>query len=291
MRIESVPFVQAYSCRSSSAKGVVRSVMAESVGEGVDEGLQLVDSTRQIIGCIELVPSGRLGALDAAVEVGPLGWQHKELQPPSLAFSLEDRFELAAAIDLNAADGERRFNQELVEQRFAAGCARLCADAADGPFGDRVIGGEVLDRLVGPDVDEECVDLDEFARGLGLAPLGQAASVTLLGGEADALGRGPAAQEGHGDNGAALNEMSEIAADGRDRDDEALAAQQHGDLTLAPHRIIVAQVFGGRQFSRPLPPTRGMRAIPNKYENIFSFNCNRFQIVVRTKNVGAIDLT
>jgi hypothetical protein len=35
-------------CRSSSAKGVVRSVMVESVSEGVDEGLQLVDSMRQI---------------------------------------------------------------------------------------------------------------------------------------------------------------------------------------------------------------------------------------------------
>jgi len=55
MRMESVPFAQAYSCRSSSAKGVVRSVMVESVGEGVDEGLQLVDSMRQIVGCIELV--------------------------------------------------------------------------------------------------------------------------------------------------------------------------------------------------------------------------------------------
>jgi len=51
MRMESVPFAQAYSCRSSSAKGVVRSVMVESVGEGVDEGLQLVDSMRQIVGC------------------------------------------------------------------------------------------------------------------------------------------------------------------------------------------------------------------------------------------------
>ena len=52
---------------SSSAKDVVRSVIVESVSEGVDEGLQLVDSMRQIVGGIELVAPGRLGALDAAI--------------------------------------------------------------------------------------------------------------------------------------------------------------------------------------------------------------------------------
>jgi hypothetical protein len=56
----------------------------------------------------------------------------------------------------------------------------------------------VLDRLVGPDVHEERVDLHEFARGLGLAPLGQAASVALIGSEADALGGGSTAQNGRG---------------------------------------------------------------------------------------------
>ena len=216
-------------CRSSSAKGVGRSGMVESVGEGVDAGLALVDSMRQIGGCIALVPPGRLGARDAAVAAGPLGGQPKALQPPRLAFSREDSFERAAAIALNAADGERRFAQALVEQRCAAGCARWCADAADGPVGDRVRGGEVRDRLGGPDGDEARGALDAFARGLGLAPLGPAASVTLLGGAAEALGRGPAAPEGHGDNGAALNAMSEKAADGRDRDAAARAAPRRSD--------------------------------------------------------------
>ena len=50
---------------------------------------------------------------------------------------------------------------------------------AERPFGDRVGGGEVLDRLVGPDVDEEGVDLDEFAGRLRLASFGQARGVAL----------------------------------------------------------------------------------------------------------------
>jgi hypothetical protein len=41
---------------------------------------------------------------------------------------------------------------------------------------------------------------------------------------------------------------------------DALAAQQHGDLALAPHRIVVAQIFdGARQLGRPSPAARVMR--------------------------------
>lgn len=123
------------------------------MGEGIDEGLQLVDSMRQIVGCIELISPGRWGAFDAAVEVGALRRQHEEFQPARLAFGFEDGFELGSAIDLNAAYRERCFDQELVEQRLGAACARLPGDPADRPFGDRIIGGEVLDWLGGPYVD------------------------------------------------------------------------------------------------------------------------------------------
>ena len=44
-------------------------------------------------------------------------------------------------------------------------------DVAEGPFGDRVIGGEALDRSVGAEVDEQRVDLDEFAGLSGSASL------------------------------------------------------------------------------------------------------------------------
>jgi hypothetical protein len=125
-------------------------MVVESMGEGVDKGLQLIDSLRQIVGGIELISPGRLGTLDAAVEVGALRRQHEEFEAARLAFGFEDGFELGSAIDLNAPDGEGRLSDELGEQRLGAGCARSCGDAADGPLGDRVIGGEMLDRLVGP---------------------------------------------------------------------------------------------------------------------------------------------
>jgi len=54
--------------------------------------------------------------------------------------------------------------------------------------------------------------------------------------------------------------MSEDAANRRNRNLEALAAQQHSDLALAPHRIVVAQVFDGtRQLARPTPAAHSVR--------------------------------
>jgi hypothetical protein len=99
--------------------------MVESMGEGVDEGLQLIDSMRQIVGCIELISPGRLGAFDAAVEVGALRRQHEEFQPARLAFGFEDGFELGSAIDLNAPDGEGRLG--------------LCRLDPDFPIKDKIV--------------------------------------------------------------------------------------------------------------------------------------------------------
>ena len=56
----------------SSGRGVVGPVVVESVREGVDKGLELIDTAGQVVGGVELVAPGGLGALDAAVEVGPL---------------------------------------------------------------------------------------------------------------------------------------------------------------------------------------------------------------------------
>ncbi|MGO9235762.1 MAG: hypothetical protein ACLP4V_17460 [Methylocella sp.] len=116
-----------------------------------------------------------MSAFNAVIEVWALGRQDEQLEASRLAFVLEHGFELAVAIDLNAADGERRFGDELVEEGFGARRAGLQGDAADRPFGDRVVGREVLDRLVGADVDEQRVDLDELPRGLGFAAFRQAA--------------------------------------------------------------------------------------------------------------------
>ena len=85
----------------------------------------------------------------------------------------------------------------------------------DRPFGDRVVGGEVLDRPVGADVDEQGVDLDEFARRLGFSALGKALGVTLAMAHAEAPLVGTFAQDRHGDDPAPLDEPLEDSPDGR----------------------------------------------------------------------------
>jgi hypothetical protein len=42
-------------CRGSIAKGLVRPVVIEAVGEGVDEGLELVETFWQVVGLVEFV--------------------------------------------------------------------------------------------------------------------------------------------------------------------------------------------------------------------------------------------
>ena len=86
----------------------MRSAVVEPVGEGVDEGLQFIDAMRQVIGAVELVAPGRLGAFNAAVEVWPLRRQDKEFEAALFVFLLKNGFGLAPAIGPNTANGERR---------------------------------------------------------------------------------------------------------------------------------------------------------------------------------------
>jgi hypothetical protein len=65
---------------------------------------------------------------------------------------------------------------------------------AEGPFGDTVIGGEVLDGLLGAKVDEEPVDLDEFAGRPGLAAFGEAPGVASGLGNPETAPARPAAE-------------------------------------------------------------------------------------------------
>ena len=83
---------------------------------------------------------------------------------------LENGPELGPTVDLDASDLKGRAGDEFVEQVpcGASGCG--AGDVADGPFGDRIVGGEGLDRFVGG-VDEQGVDLDEFAGRFGFRPL------------------------------------------------------------------------------------------------------------------------
>jgi hypothetical protein len=110
--------------------------------------------------------------------------------------ALEEEHELGSAVDLDSSDVEGGADDELVEQGScgAGGCG--AGDVADRPFGDRVGGGEVLDRLVWTDVDEEGVDLDEFAGCPGFSALGETLRVALMGIEAEAPATRPARAAG-----------------------------------------------------------------------------------------------
>jgi hypothetical protein len=89
-----------------------------------------------------------------------------------------------------------RAGDELVEQvlRGAGGCGGC--NVPHGPFGDRVVGGEVFDRPVRLYVDEEGVDLDELAGRPRFSAFGQTLGVTLAGVEAEAPAAGPVALTG-----------------------------------------------------------------------------------------------
>jgi len=63
----------------------VGSVGIEAVGEGADEGQELVDAAREVEGGVEPVAPGRLRMLDAAGEVEPFGRQ------PSTSSAFENR--------------------------------------------------------------------------------------------------------------------------------------------------------------------------------------------------------
>jgi hypothetical protein len=106
--------------RGHSGKSVVGPVVVEPMGEGVDVGPELVEAMGQIVAAVELVAPGGLGALDAAVEIGPFGRHHEEFELSSPAFVFEFSHELRAYIDLDSAHRERSFGDQLVEQRRRA---------------------------------------------------------------------------------------------------------------------------------------------------------------------------
>src|SRR4051794_11676897 len=147
------------------------------MGEGVDTELERFEARREVFDTIELVSPRALGAFDVAVELGPLRRQDEEAQVALSACVLELGPELRPAIDLDTLDAEGDLGDELIEE--GCGAPRGCAagDEGDGPLRHRVVSREVLDGLVGSDVDEEGVDLDEFARPDWLHALGQALGV------------------------------------------------------------------------------------------------------------------
>src|SRR3954467_12004462 len=257
------------------AKGLVRPCVIEAMGEGVDTELEGFEAGREVFDAVELVSPRALGAFDVAVELGPLRRQDEEAQVALSACVLELGPELRPAIDLDALDAEGDLGDELVEEGCgaAAGWGRATGGAAaqravaagdegDGPLRHRVVSREVLDGLVGSDVDEEGVDLDEFARPDRLHALGQALGVALAH-DAQAAWTGFATKHRHGRDDASRHELRQDAPDHRDRDVDPLPAQEDGELALAPHRMISAQPLdlahesaGPSRLTLPVWPSR-----------------------------------
>jgi hypothetical protein len=73
----------------SAVEGIVRSVVVEAVGEGVDKGLQLIEAVGQVVDGVELVSPGAVAAPHGAVELRAPGRQHVEGKVLSLAGALE----------------------------------------------------------------------------------------------------------------------------------------------------------------------------------------------------------
>jgi hypothetical protein len=78
------------------------------MGEGVDEGLGLIDAAWQVVGGVELVSPTGLGAFDGAVEIGPFGRQDDEFEAICAAMVFEGRHELGSSVDLDAFDRKGR---------------------------------------------------------------------------------------------------------------------------------------------------------------------------------------
>jgi hypothetical protein len=124
---------------SEIAKGLMGSVVVVAVGEGVNERLECVDPVGELVGGIELVSPTRLGALDAAIEVGALGRQDDEFEALDAAMVLEDGHKLRSAVDLDAFDLEGGTDDELVEQDPCGPGGGGARDMADRPFGNRIV--------------------------------------------------------------------------------------------------------------------------------------------------------
>ncbi len=225
-------------CGCHSVKGAVGSVVVVEVLEAVEDWVEGLYGCRQVVDGVEFVSPGAVAAFDGSVELGSFGREFVEDQALVGAGLFELGLELGAAVDLDGLHREGHFGQHLVEEQAGGSGGGAVGGLGDGPFGDRIVGGEVFDGLARRDVDEDGVDLDHAAGGVGLEPLGQAHGVFAPVGVA---APGALAQPGDGLDAAALHQAVQDPAHGRVGDLEPFVAQQRPQLGLAPHREVVAQ--------------------------------------------------
>lgn len=117
----------------------------ETMGEVVDEGLQLIEADGQVVVGVELVARA-LVAFDRAVELGSFGWADVEGKVLCLAGGFEVGAEPRPSVDLNAFDRERRFGESL-SRRVSADCAE--ALAATRPRSILATGSWAIKCLIG----------------------------------------------------------------------------------------------------------------------------------------------
>ena len=146
-----------------SCKGSVRSVIIVEVLESIDEIGDFFDFVGDFDAGVELVSPCAVASFDAGVEFGGVRRQDVERQVAIGAGLLEVGHELRSAVDLDRFDGVWHFGQNLGEE--VGGVARSGPPvwSGDGPFGEGIVGIEVLDDDSGGDGDRERVDLDDVA--------------------------------------------------------------------------------------------------------------------------------
>ena len=131
--------------------------------EGLDHFGDLVDAHWQIDAGVKLVSPGAITALDRSVELWRAGRQDIKGQLFVCAGLFELGHELGSAVDLDRFDRVGHLKENLVEKAGGVFCGGLFARSGDGPFGEWVVGVEVLDGHAGQRIDRQGVDLDDVA--------------------------------------------------------------------------------------------------------------------------------
>jgi len=179
---------------------------------------------------IELVTVGAIGPLDSSVELWAPGREDEQLDVSIFTSLLEFGHELAAAVDLDGADGKRHpFLQHIQGLgRGVSGGAFVKIEHV--PTADDVVGGEVFEDFSRQWMDLHGVQLDEVAWELDLVVPGLTDGVwTRVRPEASDLPTKRRFMER-----SASFERAEDAPDHGDRKGNALFGEEDLELRLAP---------------------------------------------------------
>ena len=99
-----------------SAKGCVRSAVVVEVLEPVEDWIERLDGSPQVVDGVEFVSPGAIAAFDCAVHLRRLGREDEEPEALFLAGVLEFGHKLGAFVDLDRFHGEGRLGGDLVEE-------------------------------------------------------------------------------------------------------------------------------------------------------------------------------